>query len=164
MDTSHQLPSEEQMETLVLRRLRGELDGAGAARLAAALLADQRLADRAAAIEHAWQNLELSPVAAAESVAPQVMARLRGERQGAEQRSSQTGFAGSPAWARVAAALALVAGLGAGWNLDRGLEAPAEAEPEVVRNDDGIFEDEAGFAEGLWLAAETDLQDDGELQ
>jgi anti-sigma factor RsiW len=158
METSHQLPSEERIEALVLRRLRGELDDAGAARLAAALLADPRLAGRAAAIERAWQNLELPPVAAAESVAPQLLARLR-----AEQRS-QTGFAGSPAWARVAAALALAAGLGAGWNLDRGLEAPAEAEPEVVSNDDGIFDDEAGFAEGLWLAAETDLQENGEVQ
>jgi anti-sigma factor RsiW len=163
METSHQLPSEERIEALVLRRLRGELDDAGAARLAAALLADPRLAGRAAAIERAWQNLELAPVAAAESVAPQLLARLRSEQQSAEQRS-QTGFAGSPAWARVAAALALAAGLGAGWNLDRGLEAPAEAEPEVVSNDDGIFDDEAGFAEGLWLAAETDLQENGEVQ
>lgn len=158
MDTSHhQIPTEQEAEALVLRRLRGELDGGQAARLAAALEADPRLAQGAAGIERAWQDLELPPVAAVESVAPQVLARLR-----AEQRSGMWGLAGSPAWARVAAALALIAGLGAGWNL--GLEPPGEAPPEMASNSDELFNDEAGFAEGLWLAAETDLQDFGELQ
>ena len=152
-----QLSTGEEIEALVLRRLRGELAGGDAERLAAALAESPRLAELAAGLERAWRNLELPPVAAAESVAPRVLARLR-----TEQRPGLLGMAGSPAWARVAAALALVAGLGAGWNL--GIEPTGEAPPEVASNSDELFGDEAGFAEGLWLAAETDLQDHGELQ
>lgn len=150
--------SEGEAEALVVRRLRGELDGAAAARLAAALEADPALARRAAHFERTWQALELPPGGEGESVAPLLLARLR--QEGAPS--------GSPAWARLAAAAALALGLGAGWNLDLGLDPPATGAPEIVENDADLFDEEAGlaagFAESLWLAAEDDLQDEGELQ
>jgi anti-sigma factor RsiW len=158
MKTYTQTPTTDQVEALVLRRLRGDLEATEVARLEAALAADPRLAAHAAGLERAWRGLELAPVAGGDSVAPQVLARLRAERAG------EAGFGRSPAWARVAAAMALVAGLGTGFNLDWGLEPPVSAAPEIVRNGDEIFEQEASFAESLWLAAESDPLDDGEVQ
>lgn len=148
---------ENQVETLVLRRLRGELDASGAERLAAALAADPSLESRAAALERSWRELELPPYAGA-SVAPQILARLRAEQSSAV-----------PGWARLAAAAALVAGIGLGVGLDRGLDGRATAPedlPEIVDNGEAdLFGDEDDLAgEDLWLAAEADWLDEGEVQ
>lgn len=155
MRSSSENPSSEQVEANVLRRLRGELDAAETARLEQLLARDAKLAKGAAALERAWSDLELPPYAGA-SVAPQVLARLR-----AEQRSA------APAWARLAAAAALAAGVGLGLVLDRGLDRPAGGETaEIVETGAAVlFGDEENLAgESLWLAAEADWLDEGEIQ
>lgn len=149
------------IEALVLRRLRGELDAADAARLAAELARDPELAKQATTLERVWGGLELPPYNGP-SVAPQVMARLR-----AEQRTS------APAWAKLAAAAALVAGVSLGLSVDRGFDEQAPvASPEIVENggeelsaDEALFGEEGDLAgESLWVAAEEEWQDEGEIQ
>ena len=119
MSTPQSEHNDADFEALVLRRLRGELDSAAAARLAALLASDPAWPRRAAQLERTWLALEL-PRLREVPVAPLLLARLRGD----ELRWSL-----APTWARATAALALVAGLGAGWSLGLGLERPlSEAE------------------------------------
>lgn len=149
------------LETRVLRRLRGELGAAQAAELAAELLADPVKAGIAERLERTWQNLELPPCEL-EPVAPLLMARLRGE----ELRWSL-----APTWARATASLALVAGLGLGFVLGdsgerdirdtrdtRDIQDIRDSDSgagEVVGNTDFFSQgEESGFAESFWLAAE----------
>lgn len=149
------------LETRVLRRLRGELGAAEAAALAAELLADPVKAGIAEGLERTWQNLELPPCQL-EPVAPLLMARLRGE----ELRWSL-----APTWARAAASLALVAGLGLGFVLGgdsgeggEGGERDSRDIRDIRDSDSGddtgadldLFSqaEESGFAESFWLAAE----------
>lgn len=150
------------LETRVLRRLRGELGAAEAAALAAELLTDPVKAGIAEGLERTWQNLELPPCHL-EPVAPLLMARLRGE----ELRWSL-----APTWARAAASLALVAGLGLGFVLGGGGDSGEGGERDIrdisdIRDSDSgdtddtgadldLFSqaEESGFAESFWLAAE----------
>lgn len=179
--------SEHEFEALVLRRLlrrqNGESeDAATQAELAARIAANPACARLAEKLEQTWQGLELPPAGEA-SVAPLLLARLRGD----ELRWSL-----APNWARAAAALALVAGLGAGWGLGLGFEPnqPEPARPAAAAGTEGptaenptaespaelqmadlqanplaeSFADafgadsgysEPGFAESFWLAAES---------
>ena len=151
-ETTSPLPD---LETRVLRRLRGELGAAEAAALAGELLADPVKAGIAEGLERTWQNLEL-PAPNLEPVAPLLMARLRGE----ELRWSL-----APTWARAAASLALVAGLGLGFVLGGNGERDIRDIGDIRDSDSGAGEvvgntdffnqgEESGFAESFWLAAE----------
>lgn len=169
METKHPHPSVDQVEALVLRRLRGDLDAQGEASLAAALAADPALEARARALERSWQALDL-PRPAFRPVAGEVLAKLR-----AEAPASRV-----PAWAQWAAAAALCLGLGAGWELGVGFEPPAGETAVVADGGEGdadlpsaeaaeLWGDEASFSEpglgeSLWLAAGAESEDDGELQ
>lgn len=169
MDTNHPHLSDDEVEALVLRRLRGELDAQGDAILKAALAADPARAERARALERSWQKLELPPVAF-RPVAGEVLAKLRAEAAGSRV----------PAWAQWAAAAALCLGLGAGWELGLGFEPPAGETAMVAEGGEGdadlpsaeaadLWGDDAGFSEpglgeSLWLAAGAESEDDGELQ
>lgn len=167
MKPNHLQLSDDEVEALALRRLRGELAEGDAARLAAALAAAPRQAELAAALERAWAALEL-PESEAPSVAPALMARLRREAA-----------AGLPLWAQWAAAAALVLGVGAGWGLGKGYEPPEgpavvavsggeeaglpAGDAELAWSDDDAFT-EPGLGESLWLAAGAETAEAGEAQ
>lgn len=108
--------SDERHTQTLLRRLRGELEPEERRRLEARLAAEPRLRAAAERLERTWSGLELPPTSVPAGFSAAVMERI----SVAEPEV--------PAWARLAAAAALVAGIAVGMEIGR--LAPEPVLPE----------------------------------
>lgn len=110
--------SDEHDTRILLRRLCGELSPDEERRLAARLAAEPELRAAAERLERDWRGLELPAGPAPTGLVDEVMARV----EAAEPEA--------PAWARLAAAAALVAGVALGMGI--GTMPPPRAVPEEL--------------------------------
>ena len=148
----------------LMRLLHGELPREEEAELRAALARDPAGGARLRELECLWAGLELPPPEAAPpGFAARVAARAAAERA---RRAAPFG----PAWARVAAAAVLVAGMAAGASVGllagRTGEAPAAeaAESEAPAETDAwayLEESPSSLAESYWSAfSGADLEEE----
>ncbi len=128
---------DEAAERQLMRWLHDELPAAERAELAARLAVDPRLAASFARLRAAWDGLELPaerPVPAA--FRRELMAKLEGEHR----RRPASGFH-SLGWARMASALALVAGIGMGTGATLLVSTEAPVEPDELAAEDSLADD-----------------------
>jgi len=138
----------------LMRLLHGELSPREEAEVRAALARDPAAAGRLRELERLWAGLELPPP---EGAPPGFAARVAA--RAAERQARRTAPFG-PAWARVAAAAVLVAGMAAGASVGllagRAGEAPAieAAEAEAADADAWAYLEEptSSLAESYWSA------------
>lgn len=147
----------------LMRLLHGELPPGEEAELRAALTRDPAAAGRLREVERLWAGLELPPP---EGAPPGFAGRVAA--RAAEERARRAAPFG-PAWARVAAAAVLVAGMAAGASVGF-LTAPAgegptaaDAEAEAAEADAWAYLEESpsSLAESYWSAVSgADLEED----
>src|SRR5512135_1869079 len=114
----------EKTKRQLMRLLHGELPAERARGLRAELERDPALRREYERLRAVWEGLAApEPEPAPAGFSARVMARLRSEREA----PSGLGLAFAPAWAKVAAGLALVAGLALGSELARARPDPGSA-------------------------------------